>query len=327
MIRRSPAEAYLRYLVLHPKKYTNAQIIEICQFAQVDYLGPWYLDRLRAQLTPPKPFFPFDPDHPASRNFLLRNSLAPLFTPDDAGRKAFKILELPRVKEFVEASLISNAPVNAIAYMATRQHRFVCSPQVIDRFAAFFWDLTLVDSSELRGILQLRYAQLENHADADIKKHYDLMKRAYYQDARKKAADLPFSPLSAMLAQMQMGILPSKLDVAKIMDQARGYAASRVAEATLMAGRGDSVNALNYAIVTEKMTNVLKDMVSPDEDLQKQLASIALRTADDAIPTIHALSAGKGTFTTDTGPKEIAHELPADVDDEGAGAGDVEPAG
>lgn len=327
MIRRSPAEAYLQYLVLHPKKYTDAQIKDICLFAQVDYLGEWYLKRLRASLTPPKPFFPFDPHHQASRNFLLRNKLAPLFTPDDAGRKAFKILELPRVKEFVEAMLISSAPSNAIAYTVQRRHRFVCTPAVIDRYQAFFWDLTVLDSSELRALLQLRFAQLETHPDTEIKAQYELMKRAYYTDARKAAADLPFSPLTAMLSQMKMGLMPSNLDVAMVVTQAQKFAAVRTAESLLNNGKGDSVNALNFSIVTEKMTSVLKEMAKPDEDLQKQLSSIALRTSDDAIPTIHALTMGGGSFTTDTGPKESAHELPADVDDGEPGDGNGEHAG
>lgn len=324
MIRRSPAETYLRYLLLHPKKYTNAQVTEICQFAQVDYLGDWYLDRLRAGLTPPKPFFPFDRNHQPSRNFLLLNQLAPIFETDDAGRKAFKILELPRVKEFVEASLISHAPTAAIALMAGRHHRFNCNPLVIERFRAFFWNIDIVDSTELRGLLQLRYMQIEEHANPTVKKQFDPMKRAYYQDARKKAADLPFSPLSAVLSQMQMGILPSGLDVAKVMTLAQNYATARVAEATIQGGRGDSVNALNFAIVAEKMTNTLKELQKPEEDLQKSLATIALRTADDAIPTIHALTAGGGSFTVDTGPKETEHELSAAGDDGDAGPRDGE---
>ncbi len=315
MIRRSPAEVYLKYLILHPKKYTDAQIIEICQFAQVDYLGNWYLSRLRATLTPPTPFYPFDPSHQRSSHFLYMNGLHPIFHADDAARKAFKILELPRVKEFVEASLISGAPSQAIALMTTRRYRFTCTPTVIERYRAFFWNLQLLDATELRALLQLRYAQLEHHADPEIRRQYDLMKRAYYNDSRKLAADLPFSPISAMLSQMKMGIMPSNLDVAVIIAQAQKFAAIRTAEELMSNGKGAASNALNFAIVAEKMTAVLKDIAKPDEDLHKQLASIALRTADDAIPTVHALTAGGGSFTTDTGPKEIAHELPAGVDD------------
>lgn len=327
MIRRSPAEVYLKYLILHPKRYTDAQITEICQFAQVDYLGNWYLSRLRATLTPPKPFFPFDPNHQRSAHFLYMNGLHPIFHADDAARKAFKILELPRVKEFVEASLISGAPEEAIALMLTRRFRFTCTPVTVERFRSFFWDLQLLDATELRALLQLRYAQLENHPDPEIKKQYDLMKRAYYNDSRKSAADLPFSPISAMLSQMKMGIMPSNLDVAVIIEQARKFAAIRTTEELMSNGKGASGNALNFSIVAEKMTTVLKDIAKPDEDLQKQLASIALRTSDDAIPTIHALTAGGGSFTTDTGPEETAHELPADADDGAASSGSPETAG
>lgn len=327
MIRRSPAEVYLQYLILHPKKYTDAQITEICQFAQLDYLGNWYLSRLRANLTPPKPFHPFDRNHTRSANFLYLNQLHPIFHTDDAARRAFKILELPRLKEFVEASIISGAPEAAIAMMASRRFRFKdCTPQVIERYRSFFWNIHLLDATELRALLQLRWAQLLNHPDAEIKAQAVLMSKAYYQDSRKSAADLPFSPISAMLSQMKMGIMPSNLDVAVIITQAQKFAAIRTAEELMANGKGASNNALNFSIVAEKMTTVLKDIAKPDEELQKQLANIALRTSDDAIPTIHALTVGGGSFTTDTGPKENIHELPANVDDGDPGAGPPEAA-
>lgn len=325
MIRRSPAELYLQYLILHPKKYTNAQITEIAQFAQVDYLGEWYLNRLRAHLTPPKPFHPFDRDHQASRTFLQGNGLVWLFDVDTDGRKAFKMLELPRVKEFAESMSISNAPSAAIAYGIKRQHKFDCTARTIDRFQAFFWNVHLLDSSELRALLQLRYAQLEDHTDPQIKKQHDLMKRSYYSDSRKLAADLPFSPLSAMLSQMKMGLMPANIDVAGIIETTQKYAAIRLGEALLNNGRGDSSNALNFSIVLEKVTAVKKEVGAAEEDLHKQLSTIALRTDIGAIPTVHALTSGGGSFTVETGPKEIEHELPTNVDDGESGDGGGQP--
>lgn len=326
MIRRSPAEAYIKYLLLHPKKYTNDDIKEILRYAQLDALGDYYLNRLRGVLHPPKPFYLFDKNHKASRSFVLREGIAQLATPDEHGKKAFQILEKPRVKEFVEAALISNAPPAAIAHAVTRAHRMQCHPTTIERFRAFFWDVSLIDSTELRALLKLRFEHLDGTGDPELAKQHPILKNAYWQDSRRAAANLPFSPMSALLAQMRMGVMPSRIDVAKIIEQTQGIAALRLYEAVTNDGKGDSKKALDLSIVVEKTTAVLKEVTQHDEDVRKQLSAIALRTDENPVPTVHMLSQG-GSFTTDVGPKETPNELPADADDGDAGAGDPEAAG
>lgn len=316
MIRRSPAEVYLKYLLLHGKRYTNAQVIEICQFAQVDYLGEWYLERLRAQLDPPRPFFPADVSHRASRTWLLVNGLSQIFVPDEYGRKAFELLKKPRLKEFVEASLISNAPPLAIAHAIEKTHNTTCAPATIERYRAFFWDVSVLDSTELRALLVLRFEQFSEHPVEEIKKQYPLLKKAYWSDSRRAAANLPFSPVSALLAQIRMGVMPSNFDVAKVMKQTLGVSTLRIYEAVMNDGPGDSKKAYDLAIVAEKLSVVLKEVEQPQEEMQQQLAAIVMRTDENATPTIHQLGT---SFTTDNGPKEEqTNDLPIPDDYDGS---------
>lgn len=325
MIRRSPAETYIKYLLLHPKKYSNADVIDILRYAQLDFLGEWYLTKLREQLDPPSPFYPSDVNHRATNHFLYNSGLVWIFRPDEAGRKAFKILEKPRIKEFVEAMLISGAPSVAIAMSITRQRSWPCTAQTIERYKDFFWNMDLVDSTELRALLQLRLDWLQAHPDPQVRLQHDSMKRAFWNDSRKTAADMPFSPVSSLIAQMRMGVSPSRLDLAKVLEQTRHVVALRMYESAANNGRGDSSKAFDYATVLEKATNVLEVIVKPDEELRKELSAIALRTTADQIPTVHQL--GSGTFTTDVGPKESSHELPGDLDEGTASPGDPGQAG
>jgi len=152
MIRRSPAEVYIKYLILHPRKYSNEDIKEILDYVQLDYIGDWYVDKLRGELRPPNPFYPFDRRHKLSRRFLLTNGLIWIFHPDPPGLKAFKILEKPRVKEFVESMVTVGAPSVAIAASVTRTRNFPCDARTIDRYNDFFWNVELVDSTELRAV-------------------------------------------------------------------------------------------------------------------------------------------------------------------------------
>lgn len=313
MIRRSPAELYIKYLLLHSKNYDNDAIKEILQFAQLDYLGDWYLDRLRSKLTPPVPFRPFNKAHHPSQRFLLSSGLSWIFHPDKHGLKAFEILERPRVKEYVESSIASSAPSAAISYAVTRYLRFNCAPIDIDRYREFFWNVDLLDSTELRAALKLRIDLLEHHPNSEIRAQHGAMRQAYYKDARKTAAELPFSPIGAMLTQMRMGIVPSHTDVQKLMEQAKGLAANRSYEAMFINGPGDSKRALDYAGVLEKISNVSKEMTDPQEQMRDQLATIAMRTDDKGLPSVHTLSLGR--HTAEVAKMETTNELPADFDD------------
>lgn len=320
MIRRSPAELYLKYLVLHPRRYTNEEIRDIFEFAQLDFLGNWYVDKIREDLTPPDPFFPFDTKHASSNRYLLATGLSWVFHPDEHGRRAFKILEKPRIKEFVESMTASNAPSIAIARACSRQYRFQCVSTDIDRYRDFFWNLDLVDSTELRALLQLRVDLVENHRNPEVAQTHRALKSAFYKDARKAAADLPFSPLSALIAQMRMGASPTKLDLALVVKETQNIVAMRLLESVSISSKGDSSRALDFSSVLEKVTGTLDKIVTPDAQLRDQLAAIAMRTDDVELPSIHALSFGR--HTVEVTQMETTDELPADFDD-GAGSDDA----
>lgn len=320
MIRRSPAELYIKYLCAHPKKYTNEQIEEILQFAHLDFVGNWYVDRIRAKLSPPTPFFPFDRGHSASQQWLYSTGLAWIFHPDKPGLRAFDILEVPRVKEYVEASIASSAPSVAISHAISQYMRFKCEASTIDRYRDFFWNVDLLDATELRALLKFRVDRIADHKNPEIRAQHEALKQAYYKDARKTAAELPFSPIGALLTQMRMGILPSQIDIKNLRKKSEDLSITRVFESMFVNGPGDSKRALDYATVFEKVITVGKEMSDPQDQMRDQIASITMRNDDAPLPSIHTLSLGK--HTTEVARMETTDELPADFDD---GDGGEEP--
>ena len=317
MIRRSPAETYLKYLLLHPKRYTNAQILDICQFVQLDYLGEWYLNKLRAQLKPPTPFHPFDRNHAPSRKFLMVSGLFWIFCPDKHGKNAFAILEQPRVKEFVESMIIAHATHIAIAARLRKSYHYDCTAADIDRYGAFFWNVNLLDSTELRALLALRADQLEVHTEAEIRFQSKAVRSASYKDPRRSAAELPFSPVSALITQTKMGVMPSNLDVLHITQMVQWWATTRALEEILVNGKGASTRAADYGSVARNFNEILKDVNHPEAALRDELATIAMRTDDAALPTIHQLS--QGQHTVEVVVMENTNAIPADFDDGDAG--------
>lgn len=311
---------YLRYLLLHPTQYTNEQVREICNFNQIDFLGDWYLERLRLKLCPPVPFYPFDPNHRESHAYLMETGLFWIFLPDKYGDQAFEILGKPRFKEFVETSLICFAESQAITNAMWLFFRYECPPEAIDRYRTFFWDMELLDSTELRALISLRSDVSGSHDNAEIKKQHEHIKNASYRDSRRAAANMPFSPLAFNIAQMKMGFMPSEVDVQAVVRQSQVVASARLNEAMMSEGKGDSVRAADFSAVLERLIRIERDNGNPREDLQASLATITMKTDDAPLPTIYELSQGR--HTAEVVVMEKTNAIPAEYDD---GDGGDEP--
>lgn len=300
MIRRSPAEAYIKYLLLLPEKWSNTRIRELCEEQQIDILGEWYLDKLRTKLRPPVPFRPRDEHHAPSQKYLMLEGLYRLFHPDETTELALRMLDRPRVKEFIEAMTLIGAPHEAIAHGLYKRHDFTCKARDVQRYCQFFWNLSLLDSTEARALIEYRKTMVENATNQEIGKQYEAFKHAYWSDSRRIAADLPSSPVTALIAQMRMGLMPSKLDMARVLETSMQVMSVRILEAAINNGPKDSMKAADYANAMRAVRETLEGIVRPDEELQKQLRSLSLRTDTYTPPVIHALSGGN--HTADLGP-------------------------
>ena len=295
MIRRSPCEYYLKYLVVHPEQYSNDRIREITNELQFDFVGKWYLDRLRATCIPPVPFYPSDPLHVPSQRFLMRERIQNLFLPNEDVRTAFKIVERPRLKEFVEAMVLAGAPDSAIARSLRENRNFPCTIQALERYRHYFWNTELVDSTDMRALLRLRVDAAGSSTDPEIQAQHGALQRAYYNDPRKVAAELPSTPVAAMFSQMRMGIMPGKLELVKVLEMSQAMSAGRALEAMMVAGPEDSSRAFNYANVLRIVTETLEHVAKPDEELQKTLSAITMKTEEKSVPTLSELTKGRHT--------------------------------
>lgn len=305
---------YLKYLLIHPKRFQEKEILEACEFAQLDGVGLLYLARLKSHLSPPKEFRPLDAGHWPSQRYLLEQGLQGIFLPDEVGRKAFEMLKLPRVKEFIEAMTLVNAPLESIAHHISRTQDYYCTAQDLQRYLYFFWNLKNVDSTEIRALLEMRVNV--THCGAEIKdNHIPYLKRAFWADARKIAADMPSSPYSALVAQMKMGLMPEYLDVPKALSNAVNMLAVRILETSAGSGAHDAEKVLAYASAMRALQEITSNMQPPEEQLEKQLKALALRNDLEPIPTIQQLT--DGNHTTQLLPDElIKGELGFDEEDD-----------
>lgn len=307
MIRRSPAEMYLKFLVSSPDRYTNDDIKRLFDYAQLEFIGTEYLERLRATCIPPVPFKPKDDHHMPSYRFILKHGLRTIYKMDEHGRAAFALVEQPRVKEFLETMILAHAPAATIAHALTTRHRIPTHPSTVERYRCFFWNVDLLDTVEMRALLALRYERAKNSTDPEIREQYEALKYSSYNDPRRIVASMPYSPISAIIAQMRMGYMPSKLDLAKVLTVARDRASLCMYEELSRQEKGSATRAMEFSTVMRIITDVLETVVKPDEQMRQELATLSLANDPSVIPSIHELSAG--AHTVDMGTEKV-DELP-----------------
>ena len=297
MVRRSTAEYYLKFLVVHPDGYPNGQIKEICKDLQLDFIGEPYLERLRASCIPPIPFYPSDKNHRKSQRFLQKEQLQTIFLQDEHMQAANKLLATPQDKEIVETLLItgsSNSWISAII----RKKGFRTSPAAIQAFKHYYYNVDLVDSLELKALTHHR-AEGSSTSDPDEQALTISLMKANYTDPRRSAAYSPISPLAGIKTMMRMGILPSNTELARLASAARVAATIGVLESSL---NGDAEKGRDFSIIAANMTTMLEAVETPDKDLKEGLASMTLRTDSRAIPHIDQL--GLGGHTVEMAPDE-----------------------
>jgi hypothetical protein len=322
---RSPAEYYIKYLVSHPHKYPVDEIQERLIDEGLDFISPVYLTRVRSKLKLPKPFRPEDPHHTPSLAFILKTGINRLYMPDLSMKIAQDVLACARAKEFVETALISRAPMAAIAHMVTKHFQVYCTSGALEVYHHYFWNTDLFDTIQLQVLLSMR-AEIAEKYIPEFKGHAQVLRSAYFRDARKVAAEMPYSPMGAMLAQTRLGFAPTRSEVSLRMMEAKSLALLRACEALQRGGPHDSQNALNN-ITSARILEELTQMTSkPEGQMLEQVQSIALRTDTQPMKSIHQLSDGR--HTVDVAPmKDPLHDDTDAFDDTGdpdSGPGDID---
>lgn len=299
MIRHSPADQYIKGLVL--KGYRSGPLVQVLAGLNLDYPGPAYIRRVRKELLSklPEPFrLRTYAKHRPTRDFLIRQGVYEMFQSPPEMELAFVILEKPRAKEFIETLLIAHAPTHAIAYrLANMHHVRGCSTRVVDLYKKYFFNVDLLDSSEVKAVLQLRIDNLlvmQSKSGEEARQGLAL-KKAYYSDPRKVAADMPHSPFSALVAQLQMGILPDTMDLKKLAETSAMLAQIRLFEAMAATPHEFDKRALNLAQTARILQEIQEAKIRPEEELRNQLEAVKLKTSQTALPLLAELTGGAHT--------------------------------
>jgi hypothetical protein len=294
MIRRSPCEVYIKYLLVHPDNYSNDDVIDLLRLKQLDFLSPSYLDRLRRGLKLPKNFRPHDLLHSASSRFLAKHCIHYLFHPNKPVRQALEILEDPRAKEDMEAMLITDDPLALISHrMKALGHG--CDVEAVGRYKFFFFNTSTLDSTELRAILRLRVDFVHPDSDEYEDQMRAAMKKSAYRDPRRMMADQPTRTMGTILNQMRMGYMPNQLDLSRLLTATRASTMLQAFTSSQVGGHSGASETRDYVLASKMLGEMMNDIGSPDSDLQAELQAIALKTDKEDVPYIGELTSGEHT--------------------------------
>lgn len=304
MIRRSPAELYIKFLLVHPDGYEEKAIRDILCNQQLDYPGAQYTKSLRDKIRVPTPFYPLLKSHRRSSIFLMQQRLEGFFRPDSECLEAHKLLHKPRAKELIETMTMAGESASAVAHRLSFMNIHV-STLVVERYCQFYWNINLVDATELRALLRMRHqlsAKKLDDLSVDQLQQQRALDKVRYQDPRHLISEMPVTAMAGVMNQLRMGLMPAKVELARLTKVTQMAATVRAFEQMIQGGPSAAIRGRDYALVAKTMSEMLEDLGSPDAELQKELQQLKMQTDARSVPHIGELG---GDFSVDmeTTPK------------------------
>lgn len=315
MIRHSPAENYFRYLVAHPNCYDNSSIQDLSEQLKLDYLGDWYIQWLRDRVVPPKPFYPEDEDHGPSHRFLQHTGLLRAFQPDKYYQQALRILARPRWRELTESMILAGAPLDVVAHALRVRMKGTVHPEGVRLFKHFFWNIDLLESLEMRALLDMRNSGLLAKPDESTQKQFLAMRPLRHTDPRAVAARLPSTPLAGLLSQLDLGVMPRKIDMGEVVERTMEAALLRTYGAVMQGGPMGAQLAQSFAVTADIMGRLKQTVTNPEDALREDLKKISVATTPNKVPTLSQLTNGNHTMNVHPEPVVVETTM-EEVEDE-----------
>jgi len=331
----SPAERYIRALVVHPDEYSSSDIEERLIDDGLDFISLKYIDSVRKKMPPrPRIFYPTDQSHQPSFMYICDNGINRFYIPDQTMRLSRSILEHARAKLQIEAMLMCGQTFLAISAALMHAYQIYATPDAVGLYKHYFWDTTALDVPKLRILLEIRYKVMEESIP-EFKGRAEILRRAYYKDPRYFAVSMPNSMFSAYAVQQALGFLPPVGNIMESIDDLVGRTFHAAAQALMIGGPRASEEYANWLNAAQTLTNIQQTLGRPNDGL-KGLETIALRTDPAPVPTLSQLSGGHGNHTAELVPmkgmsdgKDDRDEVdpdPGDEDGLGGAEGGTPPA-
>jgi len=306
MLRRSPAEYYVKYLLLHPDTYGDDDIVLALSERQLDFPGSHYLVSLRKKLHPPTPFYPYNEQHLSSTEYLLSQGVLTLFQLNASTQRALELLESPRAKQAIEAMVLVDDPDELICRRLASMG-YGCAARDLKAYKHYFWNMKMVDSTDLKTILVNRAESVLQGNDAGNQARYKAMRSAIYQDPRYMVATSPIPQLAAIKNKMLLGYMPDEGTMSKLKKALHLGIAVSLADAVMGNDKDKSMKVRDLASALKTLEESIAESGDEDGKLVEQVVGVSIQTDGEEVPHINEVSGGDHT-TSYLPAKEEGHE-------------------
>jgi hypothetical protein len=307
VIRFSPAETYIKYLLLLDPRSSVTDVHAYAESVGLDAISPEYVKELRERLHPPQPFRPEDRSHQPSTQFLLRHRIDGLFHQGAEATKALQLLDQPRAKEIIEAFTLVGAPLPFILSTLDLKFQIEVTLPTLQTYCQYFWNLSLLDATEIRMLLELRHADAETQVARGKSSQgtalYNAKNAVRWKDSRYTAASLPKTAASMLLVQVKAGIALTPVNRAQMLEAIIDNSLAQAFGLSVHGGISSAEGLLKYMTSVKIASEMLSDLSPPEAKLLKQIQNIQLLSDTSTVPSINQLSAGNHTI--DLGPVAI----------------------
>jgi len=292
MSRQSPAYFFIKSLFIESIDLDVKDLRARCRLLGLDFISLKYLEGVKSEITLPMNFNRIDARHMPSVKYLMNERVYRYFHRDTAMNRAVELLEKPKVKEVIETLSLSGVPYAEIAKAVTTKYREYADEEVIEVFLHYFWNLSLLDSVEIRTIIGMRAEESAKLLPPSLRKS---ARYASFNDPKRLAASMPASPWAAKLALLQMGVSPGGLNLADLVEQAKAMALLRVNAALVETDPTASERAANYVSVVKNMFDLSREIAEPTEDIVSKAKKLRMRAETGNLPSVHSITGGNHT--------------------------------
>ena len=234
-----------------------------------------------------------------ARALLEQLDIAEFVPMSTKAEQAVELLRHPRARELVEAGAVIGVPAAAVAQTAHKCLRLEVAPETIAGFWHTFFDVSLFTRAQLRlAVREHVAAGIVGATGADD----DSLRRAVDSDARVMATALPAVPASWAATLMALGCAPGRHELADAVGPMMSAAVVRATEALNRGRHGDEIRAKAFVDIIEKLHQIRAAVVTPGQELAKQLTGFKLRHDAAPMKSVHELRAAGAEVTVDIAP-------------------------
>ena len=151
-MRAHPSKRFILFLLTYGSR-TNDWVEATLEQNSLYMAGEDYLDALRDTMNPPMPFFPRDPTHKPSMDYLDELGVKDMHAQDPTVLRAGAILSNPPLRQQIEVALLGQVDHHEIAERVGGRFNIALDEKHIERYSYYYYDISALSMEEWSELL------------------------------------------------------------------------------------------------------------------------------------------------------------------------------